>query len=897
MKWSMCVCDTNTASMGRSVAAGVRSMRPRSTSSARPCQRSDTRSAGSPVCPFNSRGRKVVFMEPGDSMEPRRGWPASPGPAIRRAHAAGAAGGRRGLRRRRRGGRAAPPGRVPGGARGRGPRAHARGLLRALSRLRRPRRGGRGPARGGPAGAAGARARAHGGQGGPLPPPGARRRADLSGRAGLRARGGSARPARHRLGRAAARDRADPRAGRPRRSLHRDRERRGRERRKAVARGLPPRARAAARAAPGPRTPRLPGGRGLAARRRERAPRRHALPRGHQLVSRRGARRGRPGRELAGGGRMGPARVAVLALQLLQDQARRLGHHLLHDLPHRLLGGLELGDERREDGEVALLAVGAHAPEPRVHRLHEAAVGGDDLAVEVLLQQALVHARSIESRFLRFNVIAALSALLVAGAARAVEVPGMGGRVVAGGYLDGLAVAETEGGPRQRPGALLDLHLDGRATPWLGAHLDLRTRIGGPFEGGHPGVYNLDHEFQNRSPSLEASEAYADVNLRRADLRLGIQKLAWGKLDGVPPTDVVNPRDYHDPLVEDFEERKIGIPALAGTYYLPDLPRLGLAELRATLVYVPLAVPPRLALREERWFPASTVPPTAVVVPRALASRALGVPLPGDLVIPVRCGTLDHRPPRRLDAGGIAARLAGTWHESDWDLYHYTGPETGPDADLRPEVRLVSAAPLRLRAVSFLRQAHDVIHMTGADVSSALGGFTVRTEAAYFDNRPYLRPSSDLIRQATAPATVERVARQVLRRGRVRVPLGDLFPTLDAVEWGIGADYLIHGFTPLVQLNQIAILDRAPRLLIHDPETRLSGTLRKKLLAERLELEVKGTYAIERQAWFVFPRASYLVRDDLRLRLGYLALGGPRASILGQFRDNDEVVLQARYSF
>src|SRR5438093_673111 len=789
MKWSMCVCDTNTASMGRSVAAGVRSMRPRSTSSARPCQRSDTRSAGSPVCPFNSRGRKVVFMEPGDSMEPRRGWLASPGPAIRRAHAAGAARARLRLRRRDRRRRAAPPGRVPGGARGRGHRAHARGLLRALSRLRRPRRGGRGPARGGPAGAAGAR-------------------------------------------------------------------------------------------------------------RRERAPRRHALPRGHQLVSRRGARRGRPGRELAGGGRMGPARVAVLALQLLQDQARRLGHHLLHDLPHRLLGGLELGDERREDGEVALLAVGAHAPEPRVHRLHEAAAGGDDLAVEVLLQQALVHARSIESRFLRFNVIAALSALLVAGAARAVEVPGTGGRVVAGGYLDGLAVAETEGGPRQRPGALLDLHLDGRATPWLGAHLDPRPRIGGPFEGGHPGVYNFDHEFQNRTPSLEASEAYADVHLRRADLRLGIQKLAWGKLDGVPPTDVVNPRDFHDPLVEDFEERKIGIPALAGTYYLPDLPRLDLAELRATLVYVPLAVPPRLALREERWFPASTVPPSAVVIPRAVASNALGMPLPGDLVIPIKFGTLDHRPPRRLDAGGIAVRLGGTWRESDWDLYHYTGPETAPDADLRPEVRLVSTEPtLRLRAVSFLRQAHDVIHMTGADVSSVLGGFTVRTEVAYFDDRPYLRRSSDLVREATSPATVERIAPRVISRGRARVPIGDLFPTLDAVEWGIGGDYLIHGFMPLLQLNQTAILDRAPRLLIHNPETRLSGTLRKKLLAERLELEVTGTYAIERQAWFVFPRASYLVRDDLRLRLGYHAIGGPRPSTLGQFRDNDEVTLQGRYTF
>jgi len=213
----------------------------------------------------------------------------------------------------------------------------------------------------------------------------------------------------------------------------------------------------------------------------------------------------------------------------------------------------------------------------------------------------------------------------------------------------------------------------------------------------------------------------------------------------------------------------------------------------------------------------------------------------------------------------------------------------------RPEVLLASRAPLRVRADTFLRQAHDTIHMTGADASTALGGFTVRAEAAYFDDRPYLRLASDLLREARLP--LRRIGRQLLRRGRAPVPLGALFPSLDSVEWGVGADYLVHGWQPLVQLNQIVLLEPAPRLLIADPETRLSGTLRKKLLAERLELEVRGTYAIERAAWFIFPRASYLVRDDLRLRLGYLAIGGPRASILGQFRENDEVVLQARYSF
>jgi hypothetical protein len=485
---------------------------------------------------------------------------------------------------------------------------------------------------------------------------------------------------------------------------------------------------------------------------------------------------------------------------------------------------------------------------------------------------------------------------VLARAACAVEVPGTGGRVDAGGWVDGLAVVDTGGGPRQRPGALLDLHLDAPVTRWLRGHVDLRSEIGGPFEGGHQGVLNFDHEFQNRSPSLEVNEAYADVHLRHADARIGVQKVAWGKLDGAPPTDVVNPRDYHDPLVQEYEERKIGVPALLGTYYLPDVPRVALTGLRATLVWVPIAVPPRLALREERWFPESTVPPSEVVVSRAVASRAFGVPFPHALVIPVDFGTSNHRPPRRLDAGGVAARLGGAWRESDWDLYWYTGPETAPDADLPADLVLTSTRPLRIRADSFLRQAHDTTHMLGGDGSTALGGFTLRAEVAYFDDRTYLREASNLI-PSPAELPVRRIGRELLQTGRAPVPIGTLFPSLDSVEWGVGADYLVHGWQPLVQLNQIALLEPAPRLLISNPDTRLSGTLRKNVLADRLELEVRGTYAIEREAWFVFPRASYLVRDDLRVRLGYLAIGGPRASLLGQFRDNDEVVFQARYSF
>lgn len=100
-----------------------------------------------------------------------------------------------------------------------------------------------------------------------------------------------------------------------------------------------------------------------------------------------------------------------------------------------------------------------------------------------------------------------------------------------------------------------------------------------------------------------------------------------------------------------------------------------------------------------------------------------------------------------------------------------------------------------------------------------------------------------------------------------------------------------------MQLNQIILLDSAPPLIINDPETRVTVLVRRQLLQERLELELRSLYALESESWMVFPRVSYRVTDDLRVRLGYLALGGSGDHLIGQYRSNDEVVMQVRYSF
>lgn len=471
-----------------------------------------------------------------------------------------------------------------------------------------------------------------------------------------------------------------------------------------------------------------------------------------------------------------------------------------------------------------------------------------------------------------------------------------------GGRLYGLAVVDTGGGPRQRPEAIGSLDVEATPARAMRARLELRSRIGGPFEGGPgPAVYNLNQAFQNYSPSLEVRQAFLEWRGRRAEVRAGIQSFAWGKLDGVPPTDVVNPRDWHDPLVVDefFEEQKIGVPALLGTYFLPDLPRVQLSGVRFGLAWIPWAVPARLPLALERWFPPTIggeVPlDPCVPVPNFPAN---GGCRENHIRVRTNFGTLNAGPPHSFDAGGIAARIGATWYGADLELSHYTGPETGPNAKLQI-VAFNKGTPLDpdVRAAVRLAQEHSVMHMTGAAAAFPVGPFTVRAEAAWFVDHAYLRPAADVLAPLLAGNIPSRQLMRIVGGRPTGVEPSPLFPLVDSVEWGVGADTLWRGFQPLLQLNQIIVLGDAPRLLISNPETRLSGTLRRRLANDRLELEVRGLWEIERGALYLFPRVSYQLRENLWVRAGYLALAGVRDSVLGQFRDNDEVVFQARMTF
>jgi hypothetical protein len=106
------------------------------------------------------------------------------------------------------------------------------------------------------------------------------------------------------------------------------------------------------------------------------------------------------------------------------------------------------------------------------------------------------------------------------------------------------------GSPSQNPSGLIDVRLAAEPHRTVRLFLETRTLFGGtPKDADGFGVFNLSDTFQNNSPSLAFEEAHVDVALRHAELRAGLQKFTWGRLDLIQPGDVINPRRFYDPFL------------------------------------------------------------------------------------------------------------------------------------------------------------------------------------------------------------------------------------------------------------------------------------------------------------------------------------------------------------
>lgn len=194
-------------------------------------------------------------------------------------------------------------------------------------------------------------------------------------------------------------------------------------------------------------------------------------------------------------------------------------------------------------------------------------------------------------------------------------------------------------------------------------------------------------------PQARLLEAYVNLYSSSVDVRIGKQIMAWGRADGLNPTDNLTPKDFTVLSAKDEEERRTGTTGILTKYHYESY--------SLSVAWLPL-------------FNPNTIP----IAPVA------GIQV-----------SEDKRNAGAWNDQGFAIRFEQTGDTFDWSLSYYDGLDVNPVG--------VPQSPSAVKLI------HTRIRVLGADFALPFGQYGLRGEVAYvqtanpsgenpFIKRPYV---------------------------------------------------------------------------------------------------------------------------------------------------------------
>jgi hypothetical protein len=393
-----------------------------------------------------------------------------------------------------------------------------------------------------------------------------------------------------------------------------------------------------------------------------------------------------------------------------------------------------------------------------------------------------------------------------------------------------------------------------------------RLRFHSWLEGGWDGTVHLpatDHAllkkfnevYQSNTPFLEFKELYGALTTNELELRAGIQRFAWGRLDEYPINDLLNPWDYTRFILRPLEDRKIGVPSLSVN--------LSRSDWSLDAVWVPMLVTYRLPMPNERWFGTTIISPF------------MGIPnvdiVPAEPVLP----------PRALEnsAFGLRVRHAG---DIEWAINLFHGFD--PKPVFKTTMLTVAPQPGKILVdPGYVPDFHKITSI-GLDAAAVMRDWSLRGEAAYFFNR-FFNTSQELWGYPSVPAPGV-------------FPLNPNEHRSDSVAYGIGADYrVIEDVLLTMQAQQTVIINRADTLYDRKFETLLWGNLKVFWMNQKLETNLNIAYNPEHGDGMGKLNAWYVFTDSWKAGITAVAFTGPFQSMFGRYSSNDQVEAEVVFAW
>ncbi len=346
----------------------------------------------------------------------------------------------------------------------------------------------------------------------------------------------------------------------------------------------------------------------------------------------------------------------------------------------------------------------------------------------------------------------------------------------------------------------------------------------------------------------EAQLDYDEVFLRqrwsRLRLTAGAQRIAWGRVDEIAPTDRLSVVDLTRMVLDRLPDRRRTVPALRAEWFgLPG---------KLDVAWIPAFRPAELPDDASAWHPVNRRDGRFFGLPRSDLQTAL-----------VRAGRFDDD---GHGSGGAALRYSQELSGFDYALTAQRVRHSTPYYELDPRVRtaLVGGASvpaaLALAPDTFVGR-HPYTWVLGGDAGFVTGRTTWRVEAAWLSAVPVTDATGAL-------------------------------DTVDAVNAVVGAEFYPGDRDLRVNLQLGANVLLGPASMLDRRRRYFSnGTLFYPFGAGRFEIETRYVLGLNARDVYVNPELRWLFLDAQQVYIAAHVFRGAEDTLGGFFHDNTAIML------
>lgn len=443
----------------------------------------------------------------------------------------------------------------------------------------------------------------------------------------------------------------------------------------------------------------------------------------------------------------------------------------------------------------------------------------------------------------------------------------------------------------------------GVSTPWTSKVSWNDSDIAGNLSVGDTSIsgtldayYDKSSAFAEGSLSYDATansfdwsldELWLDYTDSFWGVRIGRQKTAWGKADGIDITNVICPTDMSSFSAMISDDNRLAIDSIrfsiTGNQFMADA------------YWIPFFTPSKLPLDAGNQLRKHLVPETV---------DFSDTDSDEEYSLPVVINSFQN-PELKIQNGEYALKLSGYFPFFDLSLYGFYGWEDTPILDY--------SITFEKGKLPFPTEPSEIVidgeykrmGMIGLDAAIPIKEVVVRLEGAFFPDR-YFQKSSEKIAEEKVEAYKDCITKKIeaLMKGE---STDDFEPAAvsvseqkNQVSGLIGLDWMPDGWTITAQyyfdyvFGNIENLDREKAY-----QHGLTLNVSKAVLDEKLNLGISGVLGLNDFDCFISPTINYSLSDQIKITTAaYIFLPGPeRDGEYGKYKDLSCVVIGGKYSF